>query len=77
MFDKAGESEECWKVRGDPAGRAEIGGGPQGWADSAMEDLGQLQAPVKPVKRENTYITEPNGYGEVRDSRSRTPTTTK
>ena len=32
-----------------------------------MEDLGQLQAPVKPVKRENTYITEPNGYGEVCD----------
>ena len=31
-----------------------------------MEDLAQLQAPVKPVRRENTYITEPSGYGEVR-----------
>ena len=36
----------------------------RGWA--AMEDPGQLQAPVKPVRRENTYITEPSGYGEVR-----------
>ena len=31
-----------------------------------MDDLSQLQAPPKAVRRENTYIMTPAGYGDVR-----------